>query len=66
MLAYDRETMLQVIHNRGYGFQKDLPYMGAQIATHARSTSKNQIKTQRGFHDKAITGFIKYFRGPPH
>ena len=39
ILVYDRETVLQVVHNRGHGFQKDLPCRGAQIATHARSTS---------------------------
>ena len=40
MLVYDRDTVLQVVHNRGHGFQKDLPYRGAQIATHTRSTSE--------------------------
>src|SRR4051812_45198454 len=40
MLVYDRETMLQVVHNRGHGFQKVLPCRGAQIATHTRSTSE--------------------------
>jgi len=40
MLVYDRDTVLQVIHNRGHGFQKVLPCRGAQIATHTRSTSE--------------------------
>src|SRR5215216_5723348 len=40
MLVYDRDTMLQVVQNRGHGFQKDLPCRGAQIATHTRSTSE--------------------------
>src|SRR3954467_11810942 len=40
MLVYDRETVLQVVHNRGHGFQKVLPCRGAQIATHTRSTSE--------------------------
>ena len=40
ILVYDRETVLQVVHNRGLGFQKVLPCRGAQIATHTRSTSE--------------------------
>src|SRR4051812_46547317 len=48
MLVYDRETVLQVVHNRGHGFQKFLPCRGAQIATHTRSTSEkpNQNPTR--------------------
>ena len=48
ILVYDRETVLQVVHNRGHGFQKDLPCTGAQIATHTRSTSEkpNQNPTR--------------------
>ena len=65
MLVYDRETVLQVVHNRGHGFQKVLPGRGAPIATHTRSTSENQIKTQRGLHDKAITGFRNISGGHP-
>ena len=38
--VYDRETVLQVVHNRGHGFQKDLPCRDAQIETHAQSTSE--------------------------
>src|SRR3954467_14101711 len=57
MLVYDREIVLQVVHNRGHGFQKVLPCRGAQIATHTQSTSEKPKKTQRGLHDKAITGF---------
>ena len=65
MLVYDRDTVLQVVHIRGHGFQKVLPCRGAQIATHTRSTSENQIKTQRGIHDKAITGFRNILGGHP-
>src|SRR3954468_21075667 len=64
-VVYDRDTVLQVVHNRGHGFQKVLPCRGAQIATHTRSTSENQIKTQRGLHDKAITGFRNISGGHP-
>src|SRR3954471_9869016 len=48
ILVYDRETVLQVVHNRGHGFQKVLPCRGAQIATHIRSTSEksNQNPTR--------------------
>ena len=66
MLVYDRDTVLQVVHNRGHDFQKDLPCRGAQIATHTHDQPrKNQIKTQRGFHDKAITGFRNISGGHP-
>ena len=65
MLVYDRDIVLHVVHNRGHGFQKVLPCRGAQIATHTRSTRKNQIKTQRGIHDKAITGFRNISGGHP-
>ena len=65
ILVYVRETVLQVVHYRGHGFQKDLPCRGAQIATHTRSTSKNKLKTQRGIHDKAITGFRNISGGHP-
>src|SRR4051812_41688846 len=46
-------------------FRKFLPGRGAPIATHTRSTSENQIKTQRGLHDKAITGFRNISGGHP-
>ena len=52
MLVYDRDTVLQVVHNRGHGFYKDFPYRGAQIATHARSTLEKPNKTQRGITTK--------------
>src|SRR3954467_3089057 len=66
ILVYDRETVLQVVHNRGHGFQKVLPCRGAQIATHTRSTSEkpnqNPTRPSRLSNHK----IQKYFRGPPH
>src|SRR3954471_12209044 len=65
ILVYERETVLQVVHNRGHGFQKVLPCRGAQIATHTRPTSEkpNQNPTR---HSRQINHKIqKYFRGPP-
>ena len=49
MLVYDRDTVLQVVHNRGHGFQKVLPCRGAQIATHTRYASEkpNQNPTRQ-------------------
>ena len=44
ILVYDRETVLQVVHNRGHGFQKDLPCRGAQIATHTINLGKTKSK----------------------
>ena len=64
MLVYGRDTVLQVVHNHGHGFQKDLPCRGAQQHTHDQPR-KNQIKTQQGFHDKAITGFRNISGGHP-
>src|SRR3954467_8411592 len=53
MLVYGRETVLQVVHNRGHGFQKVLPCRGAQIATHTRSTSeKTKSKPNEAFTTK--------------
>src|SRR3954469_17644610 len=63
---YDRETVLQVVHNRGHGFQKVLPCRGAQIATHTRSTSEkpNQNPTRPSRQSDHM--IQNYFRGPPH
>src|SRR4051812_9092122 len=53
ILVYDREIVLQVVHNRGHGFQKVLPCRGAQIATHTRSTSeKTKSKPNEAFTTK--------------
>src|SRR3954468_2684099 len=53
MLVYDRDTVLQVVHNRGHGFQKVLPGRGAQIATHTRSTlEKTKSKPNEAFTTK--------------
>src|SRR3954463_4040898 len=65
ILVYDREIVLQVVHNRGHGFQKVLPCRGAQIATHTRSTlekpNQNPTRPSRQSNHK----IQKYFRGPP-
>src|SRR3954468_20057710 len=58
IVVYDRDTVLQVVHNRGHGFQKVLPCRGAQIATHARSTSRKTNKNPTRHHDRAIARFI--------
>src|SRR4051812_45843138 len=53
MLVYGRDTVLQVVHNRGHGFQKVLPGRGAPIATHTRSTSeKTKSKPNEAFTTK--------------
>src|SRR4051812_38139439 len=65
MLVYDRETVLQVVHNRGHGFHKYLPCRGTQIATYARSTSQKPNKNPTRHHDKAFARFINDFRGHP-
>ena len=62
ILVYDRETVLQVVHNRGHGFQKDLPCRGAQIATHTRSTSEkpNQNPTRHSRQSNLRTQVIQH------
>jgi len=49
MLVYDRDTVLQIVHNRGHGFQKDLPCRGAQIATHTINLGKTKSKSNEAF-----------------
>src|SRR3954468_16789183 len=66
ILVYDRETVLQVVHNRGHGFQKVLPCMGAQIATHTRSTSQKPNQNPTRPSRQSDHRIQKYFRGPPH
>src|SRR3954462_12597702 len=63
MLVYDRETVLQVVHNRGHGFQKVLPCRGAQIATHTRSTSEKPNQNPTRPSRQSNHKIQKYFRG---
>src|SRR3954464_6534452 len=65
ILVYDRETVLQVVHNRGHGFQKVLPCRGAQIATHTRSTSEKPNQNPTRPSRQSNHKIQKYFRGPP-
>ena len=65
MLVYDRDTVLQVVHNRGHGFQKVLPCRGAQIATHTRSTSEKPNQNPTRLSRQSNHRIQKYFRGPP-
>src|SRR3954467_13799228 len=65
MLVYDRETVLQVVHNRGHGFQKVLPCRGAQIATHTRSTSEKPKQNPTRPSRQSNHKIQKHFRGPP-
>src|SRR5215216_2611808 len=66
MLVYDRDTVLQVIHNRGHGFQKVLPCRGAQIATHTRYASEKPNQNPTRQSRQSNYRIQKYFRGPPH
>src|SRR3954447_3088103 len=65
ILVYERETVLQVVHNRGHGFQKVLPCRGAQIATHTRSTSEKPTQNPTRHSRQSNHRIQKYFRGPP-
>src|SRR3954469_15167090 len=65
MLVYDRETVLQVVHIRGHGFQKVLPGRGAPIATHARSASEKPNQNPTRLSRLNNHKIQKYFRGPP-
>src|SRR5215216_1412480 len=66
MLVYDRETVLQVVHDRGHGFQKVLPCRGAQIATHTRYASEKPNQNPTRPSRQSNHRIQKYFRGPPH
>src|SRR3954470_12789399 len=66
ILVYERETVLQVVHNRGHGFQKVLPCRGAQIATHTRSTSEKPTQNPTRHSRQSNRKIQKCFRGPPH
>src|SRR5215216_8206530 len=65
ILVYDRDTVLQVVHNHGHGFQKDLPCRGAQIATHTRSTSEKPNQNPTRLSRQSNHRIQKYFREPP-
>src|SRR3954465_12303302 len=65
MLVYDRETVLQVVHIRGHGFQKVLPGRGAPIATHTRSTSEKPNQNPTRPYDKTNTRFRNISGGHP-
>src|SRR3954468_12293406 len=65
ILVYEREAVLQVVHNRGHGFQKVLPCRGAQIATHTRSTSEKPNRNPTRPSRQSNHKIQKYFRGPP-
>src|SRR3954463_8700790 len=65
ILVYDRETVLQVVHNRRHSFQKVLPYRGAPIATHTRSTSEKPNQNSTRHSRQSDHRIQKYFRGPP-
>ena len=66
ILVYDRETVLQVVHNREHGFQKVLPCRGAQIATHTRYASEKPNQNPTRQSRQSDHRIQKYFRGPPH
>src|SRR3954469_20554833 len=66
IVVYDRDTVLQVVHNRGHGFQKVLPCRGAQIETHTRSTSEKPNQNPTRPSRQSNHKIQKYFRGPPH
>src|SRR5215216_2284642 len=63
ILVYDRETVLQVVHNRRHCFQKDLPCRGAQIATHTRSTSKKSTQNPTRHSRQSDHRIHKIFQG---
>src|SRR4051812_12378047 len=65
IVVYDRDTVLQVVHNRGHGFRKVLPGRGAPIATHTRSTSEKPNQNPTRPSRQSNHRIQKYFRGPP-
>src|SRR3954469_22022115 len=50
MLVYGRDTVLQVVHNRGHGFQKDLTRPGCTNSnTHTINLGKTKSKPNEVF-----------------
>src|SRR3954469_11944706 len=53
MLVYDRDTVLQVVHNRGHGFQKVLTRPGCTNSnTHSINLRKTKSKPNEAFSTK--------------
>src|SRR3954470_24854996 len=53
MLVYDRDTVLQVVHNRGHGFQKVLTRPGCTNSnTHTINLGKTKSKPNEVFTTK--------------
>src|SRR3954463_13722721 len=53
MLVYGRDTMLQVVHNRGHGFQKVLTRPGCTNSnTHAINLGETKSKPNEAFTTK--------------
>src|SRR3954463_14559859 len=63
IVVYDRDTVLQVVHNRGHGFQKVLPGRGAPIATHTRSTLEKPNQNPTRPSRQSNHRIQNYFRG---
>ena len=53
MLVYGRDTVLQVVHNRGHGFQKVLTRPGCTNSnTHSINLGKTKSKPNEAFTTK--------------
>src|SRR3954470_16955201 len=65
MVVYDRDTVLQVVHNREHGFQKVLPAGGTNSNTRTINLEKNQMKTQRGITTEQLQDSYKFQGATP-
>ena len=57
--------MLQVVHNRGHDFQKDLPCKGAQQHPDARIPQEANAKRTKEAYNKKHNMIIKDVGSPP-
>ena len=63
IVVYDRDTVLQVVHNCGHGFQN--PAGGTNSNIHTINLGKNQIKTQRGITTEQLQDSYKFQGATP-
>ena len=65
IVIYGREIVLQVVHNRGHGFQKDLPCRGAQQDPDACIPQEAIAKRTKEAHKENHSMIIKDVGSPP-
>ena len=65
IVIYGREIVLQVVHNRGHDFQKDLPCRGAQQDLAACIPQRSKCKRTKEAYNENHNMIIKDVGSPP-